>query len=61
MEEKEPRNPRTATTQAEYNELLEQKKEYVKKHGHRMLDTEEEPWEYIPAPREENDERPSHA
>lgn len=54
-------DPHTARSHAEYLELLEQKKEYVKKHGHRMLDTEEDPWEYIPAPQEEKDERPSHA
>lgn len=60
MEEKEPRNPRTATSQAEYNELMKEHREWVRKHGHRMLDTEEEPWEYIPAPQEKTVKDPKN-
>jgi hypothetical protein len=57
MNEKMP-DPSTARSHAEYLELLEQKKEYVRKHGHRMLDTEDDPWEYTPAPQEGKENNP---
>lgn len=51
MNEKMP-DPSTVKSYAEYIELLEKKKEWVRKHGHRMLD-EPGDWEYIPATQED--------